>query len=221
MRNVEIKNKDILDTLDKYLDFYYNRDKYISAGLKLQGHAFTDREIWINDEHRDNIINLGHGHSGFPEASICYNLAVRAKGKDTVLPPTEGIKKYTKLNAELQEKLCAKYNALCLMYPPGGFISWHNNANAYGYNIVFTWSETGDGYFKYRDPHTEEDVIIQDVKGWQCKAGYFGGYSEPKENLVYHTASTDCWRITISYLFTRDEMSLGIQEDVIDEINSI
>ena len=114
MRNVEIKNKDILDTLDKYLDFYYNRDKYISAGLKLQGHAFTDREIWINDEHRDNIINLGHGHSGFPEASICYNLAVRAKGKDTVLPPTEGIKKYTKLNAELQEKLCAKYNALCL-----------------------------------------------------------------------------------------------------------
>ena len=70
MRNVEIKNKDILDTLDKYLDFYYNRDKYISAGLKLQGHAFTDREVWINDEHRDNIINLGHGHSGYPEASV-------------------------------------------------------------------------------------------------------------------------------------------------------
>ena len=32
--NVEIKNKDILDTLDKYLDFYYNRDKYISSWFK-------------------------------------------------------------------------------------------------------------------------------------------------------------------------------------------
>ena len=34
MSNVEIKNKDILDTLDKYLDFYYNRDKYISNWFK-------------------------------------------------------------------------------------------------------------------------------------------------------------------------------------------
>ena len=35
----------------------------------------------------------------------------------------------------------------------------------YGYNIVFTWSETGEGYFKYRDPHTEKDILMKDVKG--------------------------------------------------------
>ena len=221
MLDVEIKNKDILKSLDNYLHFYYNKERYFSTGWKLQGNDFiNNRELWISDEHRDKIVNQGTKHLGFPEAGIYYNIVPRKK-VNPILPPSELIQNYNTFNTELQEKLCTKYNSLCLLYPPGGFISWHNNANAYGYNLVFTWSETGDGYFKYRDPHTEKDVLIQDVKGWQCKAGYFGGYSEPKEKLLYHTASTDCWRITVSYIFTREDMSLGIQEDVIDEINSI
>ena len=104
------------------------------------------------------------------------------------------------------------------MYPPKGFISWHNNANASAYNLIFTWSETGDGYFKYIDGYTGDEIVIPDKKGWQCKAGYFGAYNEEPEKLVYHTASTDCWRITVSYIFNREEMSLGLQEDVIEEI---
>ena len=101
-----------------------------------------------------------------------------------------------------------------------GFISWHNNANASAYNLIFTWSETGDGYFKYIDGYTGDEIVIPDKKGWQCKAGYFGAYNEEPEKLVYHTASTDCWRITVSYIFNREEMSLGLQEDVIEEIKS-
>ena len=86
--------------------------------------------------------------------------------------------------------------------------------------MIFTWSETGDGYFKYIDGETKEEIVIKDVSGWQCKASYFGAYIEPAYKLVYHTASTDCWRITVSYVFNREEMSLGIQEDVIEEIKS-
>ena len=52
------------------------------------------------------------------------------------------------------------------------------------------------------------------------QSSYFGAYDEEPEKLVYHTASTDCWRITVSYIFNREEMSLGIQEDVIEEIKS-
>ena len=48
------------------------------------------------------------------------------------------------------------------MYPPGGYISWHNNANASAYNLIFTWSETGDGYFKYIDGETKEEIVIKD-----------------------------------------------------------
>ena len=67
---------------------------------------------------------------------------------------------------------------------------------------------------------TKKEVVMQDVPGWQCKASYFGAYDEPAHKLVYHTASTDCWRITVSYIFNREEMSLGLQEDVIEEIKS-
>ena len=134
--------------------------------------------------------------------------------------PSETLQYYNTINSEMQEKLCTKHNALCVMYPPGGYISWHNNANASAYNLVFTWSETGDGYFKYIDGETKEEIVMQDVSGWQCKASYFGAYDEPAHKLVYHTASTDCWRITVSYIFNREELSLGIQEDVIEEIKS-
>ena len=70
------------------------------------------------------------------------------------------------------------------------------------------------------DGETKEEVVIQDVPGWQCKAGYFGGYDEPAHKLLYHTASTNCWRITVAWMFDREEMSLGLQEDVIEEIKS-
>ena len=46
------------------------------------------------------------------------------------------------------------------------------------YNLVFTWSETGDGQFQYMDTKTGETVVMKDRKGWQCKAGYFGSYGE-------------------------------------------
>ena len=45
------------------------------------------------------------------------------------------------------------------MYPPGGYISWHNNANASAYNLVFTWSESGNGYFKYIDGETKKEIV--------------------------------------------------------------
>jgi hypothetical protein len=61
---------------------------------------------------------------------------------------------------------------------------------------------------------------MQDVQGWQCKAGYFGSYDEPWDKRVYHCAKTNCWRITISYIFDRSDMSMGMQDDVIEEIMS-
>ena len=66
--DVEIKNKDILKSLDNYLHFYYNKERYFSTGWKLQGHDFiNNRELWISDEHRDKIVNQGTKHCGFPE----------------------------------------------------------------------------------------------------------------------------------------------------------
>lgn len=214
MIDIPINNTDILESLDKWKWFYDNRN---NRTWKLWGKG-KNRHHFVGDSHRDTIINMGRNHDGFPETGHYYNF--KPNDENICYLPGETVEQYNIINTEMQEKLCTKHNALCVMYPPGGYISWHNNANASAYNLVFTWSETGNGYFKYIDGETKETIIMQDVPGWQCKASYFGSYFEPAHKLVYHTASTDCWRLTVSYVFNREEMSFGIQEDVIEEIKT-
>ena len=214
MLDVPINNTDILESLNKFLWFYDNKD---NCDWKLWGRS-KERNHFIGDSHKETIISMGRRHNGYPESGHYYNF--KPQNENASFIPSETLQYYNTINSEMQEKLCTKHNALCVMYPPGGYISWHNNANASAYNLVFTWSETGNGYFKYIDGETKEEIVMQDVPGWQCKASYFGAYDEPAHKLVYHTASTDCWRITVSYIFNREELSLGIQEDVIEEIKS-
>ena len=108
----------------------------------------------------------------------------------------------------------------CAIYPPGGFISWHNNANAAAFNLIFTWSEFGEGCFKYIHPETKEEVICEDEAGqWSCKAAYFGHYGEP-DKLLYHAADTDNWRTTVSYTFNTEMASEEFREMVIADISS-
>ena len=215
MLDIPINNPEILQSLNKFLWFYDERNKEISK-CRLWCNS-KEREHYTGDKHRDSIMSRGSIHNGFPENGNYYSLKTDHENSSKALT-TKVIENYTKFNEELQVKLCTRGNGLCAMYPPKGFISWHNNANASAYNLIFTWSETGDGYFKYIDGYTGKEITIQDRKGWQCKAGYFGAYDEEPEKLLYHSASTDCWRITVAYLFNREEISIGLQEDVIEEI---
>ena len=214
---IPINNSEILETLNKFLWFYDEREKEIAKCVIFN--EGKDRDYFTGDEHRDSIMSRGSIHDGFPEKGKFYSFKTDNKNTGGSLT-RKTIQHYTTINEELQVKLCTKHNALCVLYPPEGYISWHNNANASAYVLIFTWSETGDGYFKYIDGYTGDEVIVPDKKGWQCKAGYFGSYDEEPEKLVYHTASTDCWRMTVSYIFNRKEISLGLQEDVIEEIKS-
>ena len=215
MKDIPINNPDVLETLNKFLWFYDERNKEIRKCKMWCNNE--DRKHFIGDEYRDTIMSRGSIHNGFPEKGRYYSFGTWASGRGASLT-RKTIEKYTTINEELQLKLCTKSNSLCVLYPPQGFISWHNNANASAYNLIFTWSQTGDGYFKYIDGYSGDEIVIPDKKGWQCKAGYFGAYNEEPEKLVYHTASTECWRITVAYVFNREEMSLGLQEDVIEEI---
>ena len=65
-------------------------------------------------------------------------------------------------------------------------------------------------------------TIIPDVKGWQCKAGYFGAYVDGPEKIVYHAArnGTSGLRMTIAFTLDRSEMSLGLQDWIIEDIHA-
>ena len=226
MIDVPINNKEILATLKKF-EWYYENREHISKYLRKNGRK-EHREHFVCDEYRDKIIAEDTKHEGFPEDSYSYSLKedqLYQKLGDRRQPDhgKEMVKilaKYGELNTELCTLLSTRNNALQIMYPPDGFIAWHNNANASAYNLIFSWSETGDGDFRYVDGHTGKMVVMKDKKGWQCKAGYFGAYGEPWYNRVYHAAQTNCWRVTVSYVFDRTDIAHGLQDEIIEEIMS-
>lgn len=88
---------------------------------------------------------------------------------------------------------------LIVYYPPMGYIGWHSNYRVTGPSLLFTWSETGDGYLRYRNPYTKEVETIYDLKGWDCKRVCW----EPDpENEVWHSAMTECKRVSFAFLFS-------------------
>jgi hypothetical protein len=216
MRSVNIKNKEILDILNEFKNTWWDKRENDLTKFYL-GSKDANRENYISDEYKIKIMNMGSFHEGFPEQLRGYSLKLDFKGDVKFSDPRIN-SDYIRINENLQHILSTKHNALCTIYPPGGFISWHNNANASSYNLIFTWSENGNGYWKHVDPYTGKDVIVQDIPGWQCKAFYFGAYEDRSEDLVYHMASTDCWRMTISYIFDRHHKQFW--EDVIEDIET-
>jgi hypothetical protein len=222
MRSVDIKNPEVIELLDEWVQLAFqgkpynefDKNRFLSVGHTGHHQAANDRNDYISDEHRDYIISMGTSHSGFPESGRFFDMR-KASPKHFDIENVEG---YTLLDQKMQTTLATRGNALASVYPPGGFISWHNNANAPSYNLIITWSENGDGYWKHVDPHTGETIVVPDKPGWQCKAFYFGAYADDPENLVYHMASTDCWRITCSYIF--DRVNKQFWEDIIEEIET-
>jgi hypothetical protein len=221
VRDVPINNPYVEEALNNFLWYYENKDLVMKT-IKRIGNT-KSRKHFTSKKYLDNLVFMGRDHNGYPEDMCAYELKadkLESNIKDNT-HAAELIKRYSDYNTELCSILCTKNNALTTMYPPNGFIGWHNNANASAYNLIFSWSETGDGHFQYIDGETGEIIIMKDRKGWNCKAGYFGSYNEHESKLVYHSAETDCWRMTISYMFNRTEMSANIQEETIQEIMDI
>ena len=102
---------------------------------------------------------MGRDHIGSPETAYSYPIKPEHyRGDDP-----QYAKDFVEIDMALKTELGTS-NALSQLYPPEGFIAWHNNANAVGYNLIFTWSETGEGWFKYLDKYGNE-ILITDKKG--------------------------------------------------------
>jgi hypothetical protein len=209
MINYEIKNGNILAILEEYRKLIID-DFDVTKTSVMHGKK-SSAEHWCSEEHRLHIMNEGTGHDGYPEMSKSYGL----KSDSQTLFNKDYRERFSDITYRFSTELGIHVNALSQLYPPEGFISWHNNANAPGYNLLFTWSETGDGWFKYVDKYGEV-ITLPDKKGWSLKAGYFGTYEENEE--FYHAAYTKCWRITQSFIVAREEKDFWL--DCLDYIQS-
>lgn len=192
MKSFEIRNERVISLLEQIRYLY--RDKYdVQQTNNMLGSDDDDHNYWLSETYRDAIIGMGTNHHGGPANARSYALKPdHYKGNNP-----EYASDFNNVSNDIMTELGIRVNALSQLYPPQGFISWHNNADAPGYNLIFTWSETGDGWFKYIDEDGKE-VTMQDTKGWSLKAGYFGDYDDGK--LCYHAAYTNCWRMTHSFV---------------------
>tara|TARA_A200000159_G_scaffold11809_1_gene9954 strand:- start:819 stop:1490 length:672 start_codon:yes stop_codon:yes gene_type:complete len=197
MTEIVIRNKEMLATLDKTVNmFLEHRELCNELADNLNGTIPVEEwEKFCQEDYLHEMIAKGADHQGFPERGFGFQVSRGA----TVYPEVfEPLKNWTK--TQLPMMFGARSNSLTSYYPPNGFVGWHTNWNACAYQIIFTWSEEGDGYFSYYDRDRDEIITEPDVKGWQARWYRFGRLNEPKHHC-WHTAWTNCPRFTLAFKY--------------------
>ena len=211
LTSYEIRNRLVIDLLEEFR--YTYRELYLpeETNVLLGGLECADKaDYYTGDDELSRVMDMKEDHEGFARGASCY--AIKPEHYKST-HPEEYAKTWTHINDKMKTELGLQSSALSSLYPPGGYIGWHNNANASAHNLIFSWSESGDGWFKYVDPKTNEIITVEDKQGWQLKAGYFGAYGSG--DVVYHAARTNCYRMTLSYVLGHNE---DYWQDCIDYI---
>lgn len=212
MKKISLKNENIKETLYGFSDWFFAQDLSVLEDTNnWDGYKDPYRES-ISLEYMESLIAKGEDHVGYPESLGGVEIGVPTLRKQFMQDFSDPLKLVL---FKMTELLSAKSNVLCAYYPEDGYIGWHNNWNASGYNMLFTFSETGDGYFMYRDPLTHEIVKMSDEKGaWTCKAGYYGGVEETDKHFWHAADSNGGRRLTFAYLIPDQTMWEMAIEDV-------
>ena len=123
-------------------------------------------------------------------------------------------KKIADLATSLGARITGKKQALSAIYPPGGYVGCHTNADVPGRNIIFTWSKTGEGLFRYKNYTKGYNFDIPDYKGWNVKSFDWYSHGETdKEGYSWHCAGSECLRATLAFVIHSNPMSDEMLED--------
>lgn len=196
MRTLEVKDSYVLSKLDLIEDRLLNLNHSdLEIDFKHKQNNLELKDEKLSENYLHDIINRGRMHDGHPEFQPAYESKSLGDKIDS------GIHQYT---IDLVEYMFSQRKCLGVLYPPKSYCSWHNNANAAGYGLMFSWSATGEGDFRYWDLDKKEVVVIPDKKGWNVKTFYFGNYVYP-EKLIYHASSNNCLRYSMGFNFLEEE----------------
>ena len=222
MSEITIRNKELLKTLDGFVEDFFSREGYDDPKYHVYSEPedMTNGEYFCSEEYlkecmsRDKLVGVPDRHFAQPISKM-----VRAE--------PEKWKDYMhRVKYDFAADIGAHTSALLSFYPTGGFVGWHTNYDATAYQILFTWSKSGNGYFRYLDKETGEIVTIQDKAGWQARHFYFGPEDEP-ENHCWHAAYAGEERITLAYKFCgygkndpRDQQARDLRDLLIEDIEN-
>ena len=188
---------------DEFFSMPYEKEEYY---VYSDEEAFDNGEYYCGDIALQEKLAMGDKHSGFPEEHWAQPINYMLK-----IDPEIWTDFREKVKFEFAKEIGAHSSALLNYYPTGGFVGWHTNWNANAYQVLFTYSATGDSYFRYYDLESSSIVTIPEKKGWQCRHYYFGRQDEP-EHHCWHSAYSGCERITLAYKFCNDSL-MNIEKD--------
>jgi hypothetical protein len=201
---------ELLEMLTPYSDWFFKQDLEWLNKLSKDNPKNTDSlDNALSSQYLQAVLDMDGRHEGYPEISKSYDFNQGGL-------PGEFQDKYNELTNKLVTFLGARNQAVHVYYPKQGFMSWHNNWNAHGYNILLSYTEGGGGFFKYRDPVTHEIVEMLDKPGWTCKVGYYGRGREP-DKVYYHCAGTYEPRLTMGFVVPNLDMWRCMIEDISGE----
>lgn len=209
MRDIKLSNERLATLLSSITDLFYNGEV---KDLVFNYEAVKDPRIEdlhpCSMEYFDKARTFSIEEYGFPQA--CKGVS------ESSLHPQDYDKLATvrKKVSRISNFLGTPVNALVMSYPDNGYIGWHHNGNAPGYNVLLTHSQDGKGKFSYYDYATDSVVHLQDKPGWNVRVGYYPNqYTEP-ERVFWHAADTEKQRITLAWVINHKDM----WKNMIDEI---
>lgn len=215
MHQLSLTGSTLLKTLSSLTDNVFNNQENLNG--------LIDR----SSERRDGRIPDAVGYSTeyleqalkFPVVDYAYPMA--KLGLDTSINSPRESKFWQDVARphllKIQNFIGSPNNALCMFYPSEGYIGWHHNGNAPGWNFILTYSMDGDGYFKYYNQHTEEYVTLQDEPGWNFRFGYYPNQGAEPENVFWHCAYTKKPRCTIGFIVPNKYVWESIVEECINK----
>lgn len=195
-------SEELQTVLDGFTDWFFEQDR---SKIVLKNQP-DENEYYTSEEYHDSI--YWDMHIGFPEPHASYgNDLAGAHTTPESWRPT-----VLKLNKDLNNLLCSKFNAVMMYYPAGGYIGWHDNRNVPGYNILLSYTKNGKGWFKFKE--NGETVTLHDKPGWNVKAGYYGS-SVQKAFQVRHCARAYEERLTFGFVIPDEYMWEMMLEDIL------
>lgn len=216
MNSIPIVNRQLAQILDNFKDELLSND--LSKLNFKQPDATKDYHYFCSTE----LLNELKGKKIVEQAYAGFNITLQNTFlKELNLQLNENLAEWDNQEGYVVarpkfvsvRKKMFEVNALAAVYPANGYMSWHTNADAPGYNVLLTWSEKGNGFFRYQDPVTKEIITMQDKSGWNCKVGYFGKHAET-DKLFWHCCGTAELRITVAWIFPTVEASLKFQNKI-------
>jgi len=194
MRPIQLRNESIIKTLGSISDVIYQDDllNELVSESKEDRSELIDKSIYpVSDEYFHCAKNdFSIETFAFPRETLMSSINASKTA-------SESIKRYKR---KLQRVLGGRNSALTALYPSDGYIGWHHNGNAPGYNILFSYSLDGDGCFKYYDYETKEIKVVQDQVGWNVKVGYYPSENIEPENVYWHAADTKNPRLSVAFI---------------------